>query len=127
MISQIVLKSLRKTAENGYFWGTARFYVCPEENRLLLSKSLWRQFFVIFSFLAHTSFSAFQLARLLHTWNSNTGNIDAQYEIFLEYICLVYLIPPLCCQLYFLGREETFATFVNQFLTYYRSTEGHKE
>ena len=126
MISQIVVIFLKQTAKNGKFWGSAGFYFSPGENRLVSSKSHWRKFFAYFNFFAHASYSAFQVARLLQARHSSGPEIDAQYELLLEFMGLCFLIPPFCCQLCFFGREETFATFVNQYLAYYRSTEGYK-
>ena len=127
MISQIVRKYLRKTADNCYFWGSARFYFSPEENRLNVSKSFWRKFSAYFNFWAQASYVAFLLVRLLQTKYFSKDEPDEQSELLLEIFALGLMVPPFCCQLCYIRREEAFATFINQYLTYYRETEGQLE
>ena len=124
MISQIATKYLRKTAENCYFWASATFYLSPEENRLIVSQSIWRKFFSAFNFSFHISYALFLLVRLLHITYFSRGEVEEHSEFFLEAFGLACMVP-FCCHLYFFWREETFANFVNQYLTYCRNIEGY--
>ena len=123
-MSQTVIKCLRKTAEDGYFWGTTTFYFCREKNLLIVSKSFWRKFFVHFNFCFYLSYAVFLLVRLLQMRHLSPGEINQVSELLLEGFALAAIIPPFCCQLYFLWREETFVNFINQYLIHYGTTEG---
>ena len=124
MMSHTVIKCLRNTAENGYFWGIATFYFCPRENRLIVSKSFWRKYFVHFNFSFYTTYAVFLLVRLLQMRYFGRDELHEESELLLEGLGLTCIISPFCCQLYFLWREETFANFINQYLIYYGNTEG---
>ena len=127
MISQLVIKYLRKVTKNGYFWGSASFYFYPEQSHLHLSTAFWRRVLPMFNFSVHTSYATLLLVKLLHAKYLSTDETDDGSKLLLEMVGLILLIPPFCCQLCFFRREETFATFVNQYLTYYRNTEGEME
>ena len=124
MISQVVSKYLRIAAESSHFWGIARFYFRSDENRLFVPNSSWRKFFTYFNFCSYICYSTFLLVRLLQIRYLNDHEKDEQSELFLEYFGLLFLIPPSCCHMCFFRREKAFATFVNQFLMYYRNIEG---
>ena len=124
MIYQIASKYLRITAKNVHFWGSARCDFNTKENRVTLSQSAWRKFLGTFNFVLHTSYAIFVVMRLLQYrfWREN--GLDKESKVFLEFACLVHLIPPLHTFLYFFGREKAFTAFVNQYLSFYEKIEG---
>ena len=124
MLNKTVTKYLRRATESSYFWGIAGFYIHSKENRLIVSNSVWRKLSATFRCFAHTSYSVCLLVRIVQLSYLNTEQADGQPELLLEFTYLVYLIPPFSCQFFCFGREETFAAFVNQYLAYYRKTEG---
>ena len=127
MISQVVSKYLGSRAKNVYVLGSARFDFCIEENLLTVPTSVWRKFLAAFNFAAHATYAAFVLLRLLQYRYLNRNEVlDDQSKIFLEFACLVHLVPPFVCHLCFFLREEDVAMFVNQFMTYHRNIEGSR-
>ena len=126
MISQIASKYLRITARNVHFWGSARFDFDTEENRVIVPKSAWRKSLGIFNCILHTSYAVFVVMRLLQYRLLVKNGMDKETKVFLEFACLVHLVPPLCTFPYFIGREEAFAAFVNQYLSFYEKIDGKR-
>ena len=124
MISEVTRKHLKTTTGKVYFWGCARFSYGAEENRLVVPGSFSRTFFAAFNFALHFSYAVFLVIRLLQYRYLSKGQIGERSTVFLEYACLCFLIPPFTCHLSFFLREEAVATFVNQYLAYYRNIEG---
>ena len=117
----MVTRHVRNRTTSASLLLSARFSSRTEERRLTVPKSWCKKLLTGFNFMAHISFSTFVLTRLLQYQYFNVNKLDGQSQIFLELVCLFHLVLPFCCHLCFFLREESFATFINQYLTYYKS------
>ena len=125
MISQVVRKHLKSRTGEVYFWGCARFKYCTDENRLTVPISFSRKCFAAFNFTLHLSYAMFIVLRLLQYMYLN--NLRQESMVFLEFAAICFLVTPFISQLSFFLREDTVTTFVNQYLPYYKDTEGYIE
>ena len=67
----------------------------------------------------------FIVLRLLQYMYLN--NLRQESMVFLEFAAICFLVTPFISQLSFFLREDTVTTFVNQYLPYYKDTEGYIE
>ena len=125
MITTVVTSYLRRRVKDVSFWASARFSFSAQGNLLHVPKSFRRKFLAALNFLAHTIHATFVLIRLIqYRYFDKDNELDERSKIFMESYCLFILVCPLCAHLCFFLREEAFANFINQYLTYYRSIEG---
>ena len=125
MITTIITSYLRSRVKYVSFWGSARFSFDAEQNRLSVPRSWWRKVLAALNLCVHTGYTAFLFVRLLrHQYFCVSNALDEPSEILLELASLFILVSPLCGHLCFFMREESFANFINQYLTYYRAVEG---
>ena len=122
MISRNALKYLRRTSAHVDFWASARFSRGSSiENFVTVPKSWWRRILSIFNFVAHVSYCIFCTVRYTQYSFLQGYEAEEQIKVFTELCLIAHLVPVVCIHFCVLFREEQVATFINQYISYYRS------
>ena len=121
MITPKVLNFLKQSVECYDFWRCARWsYGGSTGNFINVQKSRLRKFLSALEFCLHVSYAIFMLVQFLQYTYLDEG-ADGKLKVFVQYFFAVHLVPNFCCHSLFFLREETTATFFNQFISYHSS------